>query len=159
MYNQIKTKEQYVVIGKQMISQRIRKNGRNLINYNWQNIKDVTKDQLNSKFSFYEIMYTFTSGTVFMGFFLGIAFLAMMASCLMFKILSGATKDTKRYQMLRKIGVRRELLARSIYKELLLVFLFPATIGISHVIVGMNMFSFILIDPYFRIWVPLVILR
>ena len=65
--------------------------------------KDVTKDQLNSKFSFYEIMYTFTSGTVFMGFFLGIAFLAMMASCLMFKILSGATKDTKRYQMLRKI--------------------------------------------------------
>ena len=66
-------------------------------------------------------------------------------------------RNESAYQMLRKIGVRRELLARSIYKELLLVFLFPATIGISHVIVGMNMFSFILIDPYFRIWVPLVI--
>lgn len=32
-----------------------------------------------------------------MGFFLGIAFLAMMASCLMFKILSGATRDKDRY--------------------------------------------------------------
>ncbi|OJE35355.1 hypothetical protein BAQ49_17810 [Bacillus proteolyticus] len=39
----------------------------------------------------------------------------------------------------------------------MLVFLFPATIGISHVIVGMNMFSFIMVDPYFRIWVPLAI--
>ncbi|MBK5514820.1 hypothetical protein JFT70_07070 [Bacillus sp. TH11] len=47
---------------------------------------------------------------IFMGFFLGIAFLAMMASCLMFKILSGASKDIMRYQMLRKIGVRQELL-------------------------------------------------
>ena len=58
--------------------------------------------------------------------FLRIAFLAMLASCLMFKILSGASKDIIRYQMLRKIGVRYELLTKSIYKELLLVFLFPA---------------------------------
>ncbi|MCC2413248.1 FtsX-like permease family protein [Bacillus sp. FSL W8-0519] len=157
MYNQIKTKEQYVVIGKTNDFAAYKKEWKELDQLQLAKYKHITKDQLNSKFSFYEIMYTFTSGTVFMGFFLGIAFLAMMASCLMFKILSGATKDTKRYQMLRKIGVRRELLARSIYKELLLVFLFPATIGISHVIVGMNMFSFILIDPYFRIWVPLVI--
>ncbi|WJE28155.1 FtsX-like permease family protein [Bacillus cereus] len=157
VYNQIKTKEQYVVIGKTNDFAAYKKEWKELDQLQLAKYKDITKDQLNSKFSFYEIMYTFTSGTVFMGFFLGIAFLAMMASCLMFKILSGATKDTKRYQMLRKIGVRRELLARSIYKELLLVFLFPATIGISHVIVGMNMFSFILVDPYFRIWVPLAI--
>ena len=77
---------------------------------------------------------------MFMGFFVGIAFLAMMASCLMFKILSGASKDITRYQMLRKIGVRRELLTKSIYKELFLVFLFPAIVGIAHVLVGMNMF-------------------
>ncbi|PEF33032.1 ABC transporter permease, partial [Bacillus wiedmannii] len=90
-------------------------------------------------------------------FFVGIAFLAMMASCLMFKILTGASKDCTRYQMLRKIGVRQELLTQSIYKELLFIFLVPAIVGIVHVLVGMNMFSPVLIDTYFRIWLPLVI--
>lgn len=50
------------------------------------------------------------SGFEFMGFFLGIAFLTMLASCLMFKILSGANSDIMRYTMLRKIGARNGLL-------------------------------------------------
>ncbi|MEK4916057.1 ABC transporter permease [Bacillus sp. FSL R9-9530] len=117
------------------------------------------KDELNlfSKYSGYSVIYGISSGTVFMGFFLGIAFLAMMASCLMFKVLSGASNDITRYQMLRKIGVRRELLTMSIYKELFLVFLFPAMVGIVHVLVGMNMFSYFLINPYYRVWLPIVI--
>ncbi|KMP94997.1 hypothetical protein TU67_28595 [Bacillus cereus] len=68
----------------------------------------------------------------------------------MFKVLSGASKECARYQMLRKIGVRRELLTQSIYKELFFVFLVPAIVGIVHVLVDMNMFRAILIDPYFR---------
>ncbi|ACM15318.1 ABC transporter, permease [Bacillus cereus Q1] len=94
---------------------------------------------------------------MFMGFFVGIAFLAMMASFLMFKILSSASKDSTRYQMLRKIGVRRGLLTQSIYKELFFIFLVTAIVGIVHILVGMNMFAPLLIDPYFRIWLPLVI--
>ncbi|WP_369902186.1 FtsX-like permease family protein [Bacillus manliponensis] len=118
---------------------------------------NIPSEQIQGKYSVYTMFHAFASGTVFMGFFLGIAFLAMMASCLMFKILSGATKDIARYSMLRKIGVRRELLTKSIYKELFLVFLFPAIVGIVHVLIGMNIFGFILIDPYFRIWLPIVI--
>ncbi|MCG5253378.1 ABC transporter permease [Brevibacillus agri] len=112
---------------------------------------------INSKYSTYQQVYAFTSGTMFMGFFLGIAFLAMMASCLMFKILSGATRDKDRYSMLRKIGVRKELLVGSIYKELFVVFVFPALLGLLHVLVGMEMFSIILLDPYVNIWIPTVI--
>ncbi|QDS36144.1 FtsX-like permease family protein [Brevibacillus brevis] len=111
----------------------------------------------SSKYSTYAGMYIFTSGTMFMGFFLGIAFLAMMASCLMFKILSGAARDKDRYSMLRKIGVRQSLLVGSIYKELFMVFIFPAIIGLMHVLIGMEMFSFILLDPYLNIWIPTVI--
>ncbi|UKK96693.1 FtsX-like permease family protein [Brevibacillus brevis] len=111
----------------------------------------------SSKYSTYAGMYIFTSGTMFMGFFLGIAFLAMMASCLMFKILSGASRDKDRYSMLRKIGVRRSLLVGSIYKELFMVFIFPAIIGLMHVLIGMEMFSFILLDPYLNIWIPTLI--
>ncbi|TCZ80118.1 ABC transporter permease [Paenibacillus albiflavus] len=112
-------------------------------------------EDLGTKYSMYQSLHTMSSGTMFMGFFLGIAFLAMMASCLMFKILSGASRDTSRYQMLRKIGVRKQLLTKSIYKELGMLFLFPAIVGLIHVVVGMNIFSFILVNPYFKIWLPI----
>ncbi|ASK62597.1 ABC transporter permease [Virgibacillus phasianinus] len=110
-----------------------------------------------SKLADYLVFKDFASGTIFMGFFLGIAFLMMMASVLMFKLLSGATADIHRYSMLRKIGVRKSLLTKSIYRELFLVFLFPALVGLVHVIVGMQMFSFILVEPYTKIWLPISI--
>lgn len=37
------------------------------------------------------------------------------------------------------------------------MFVFPALVGLVHVLVGMQMFSFILLDPYVNIWVPTVI--
>lgn len=110
-----------------------------------------------SKYANYLVFKGLASGTIFMGFFLGVAFLMMMASVLMFKLLSSASADTQRYSMLRKIGVRKSLLAKSIYKELFLVFLFPAVIGLIHVLVGMEMFSFILVEPYTKIWIPISI--
>ncbi|MBJ7996399.1 ABC transporter permease [Bacillus mycoides] len=114
-----------------------------------------TKVDLFTKMTIYQFMNSFMSGTMFMGFFLGIAFLAMMASSLMFKILTGASRDVRRYEMLRKIGVRRSMLTKSIYKEISYLFIFPAIIGISHVLVGLNLFSFILVDPFVKVWMPI----
>ncbi|SCC26329.1 ABC transporter permease [Bacillus mycoides] len=114
-----------------------------------------TKVELYTKMTTYQFVNSFMSGTMFMGFFLGIAFLAMMASSLMFKILTGASRDVRRYEMLRKIGVRRSMLTKSIYKEISYLFIFPAIIGISHVLVGLNLFSFILVDPFVKVWVPI----
>ncbi|MBS4190579.1 ABC transporter permease [Bacillus sp. FJAT-49705] len=155
MFGDVKGKEGIAIIGKSDDFQAYM--------MEWKKIDELQQKKygndtnMYSKYRSYQDMYGFASGTIFMGFFLGIAFLAMMASCLMFKILSGATKDISRYQMLRKIGVRSTLLTKSIYKELFLVFLFPAIVGIIHVLVGMEMFSFILIAPYFRVWLPIVI--
>ena len=157
MYDGINGKEGIAFIGKADDFLTYTKEWKKLDELQLDKYKNVTAERMNSKYQSYDMFYGVASGTVFMGFFLGIAFLAMMASCLMFKILSGASKDITRYQMLRKIGVRRELLTKSIYKELFLVFLFPAIVGIAHVLVGMNIFGFILVDPYFRIWLPIVI--
>ncbi|MDK7488336.1 ABC transporter permease [Bacillus paranthracis] len=157
MYDTVNGKEGIVFIGKTDDFVAYTKEWKKLDELQLVKYKNVKAEQMSSKYQIYDMFYGLASGTVFMGFFLGIAFLAMMASCLMFKILSGASKDITRYQMLRKIGVRRELLTKSIYKELFLVFLFPAIVGIAHVLVGMNIFGFILLDPYFRIWVPIVI--
>lgn len=109
------------------------------------------------KYSNYLAFKAISSGTIFMGMFLGIAFLMMMASVLMFKLLASASTDVKRYDMLMKIGVRKSLLSKSIYREIFLIFLFPALVGIVHVLVGMQMFSFIIVEPYTKIWLPISI--
>ncbi|GKV56594.1 hypothetical protein NCCP2222_25410 [Sporosarcina sp. NCCP-2222] len=111
----------------------------------------------SSKYSMYQEYLGTASGTFFMGFFLGTAFLMMMASILMFKILSGAHQDIHRYESLRKIGVTHRTLSASVAKELGIVFLFPGILGIVHVLVGMNLFSFILIDPYYKLWVSILL--
>ncbi|SFJ97352.1 MULTISPECIES: FtsX-like permease family protein [unclassified Bacillus (in: firmicutes)] len=157
MYDGLQGKEGVALIGKVDDFLTYKKEWEKIDELQLAKYKNVKENSLQSKNQFYTGFYGIASGTVFMGFFLGIAFLAMMASCLMFKILSGASSDITRYQMLRKIGVRRELLTKSIYKELFLVFLFPGIVGIVHVLVGMNIFSFILINPYFRVWLPILI--
>lgn len=102
----------------------------------------------------YELFNSFYSGFEFMGFFLGIAFLTMLASCLMFKILSGASQDIQRYQMLQKIGARQKLLKGSIKKELGLLFLAPGIVGAIHVLFGLKMFTTLLQNPYNGIALP-----
>lgn len=95
-----------------------------------------------------------SSGFEFMGFFLGIAFLTMLASCLMFKILSGANSDIQRYTMLKKIGTRTRLLKSSIRKEIGVLFLVPGILGMIHVLFGLKMFTTLMIDPYHDLWLP-----
>lgn len=102
----------------------------------------------------YELFNSLYSGFEFMGFFLGIAFLTMLASCLMFKILSGASQDIQRYQMLQKIGARQKLLKGSIKKELGLLFLAPGIVGAIHVLFGLKMFTTLLQNPYNGIALP-----
>ena len=105
----------------------------------------------------YDMYNALFSGFEFMGFFLGIAFLTMLASCLMFKILSGAKSDIQRYSMLEKIGTRRKLLTQSIRKEIGILFLVPGLLGVIHVLFGLQMFKTLLSEPYSNIWLPFLI--
>lgn len=89
----------------------------------------------------FTMMNAFFGGLEFMGYFLGIAFLAMLASCLMFKILSGAPGDQRRYRMLYKVGVRQGLMRVGIAKEIGILFLIPGIMGIVDVLFGLQMFK------------------
>lgn len=102
----------------------------------------------------YAMFNAFCSGFAFMGFFLGIAFLAMLASTLMFKILSGADYDKNRYQMLRKMGVREKLLRGSIRSELFTLFAIPGALGVVHVLFGLKLFTSLLLNPYDKLYLP-----
>lgn len=97
-------------------------------------------------------------GLEFIGYFLGIAFLAMLASCLMFKILSGTQQDRIRYNLLTKVGTRRSLLNQSINREIFVLFALPDILGIIDVLFGLQMFkSFFNNNPYQNIQYPIII--
>lgn len=111
----------------------------------------------NSKYSYYMNMNALYSGMVFMGFFLGISFLAMLASCLMFKILSGAYSDIRRYDMLNKMGARAKSLKRSVSMEIGVLYALPGVLGVIHVLLGLQLFKLLMLDPYRGIWLPFAI--
>jgi putative ABC transport system permease protein len=89
-----------------------------------------------------------------MGFFLGLAFLAMLASTLMFKVLSGAESDKLRYQMLAKIGAQVSWLKQAVRVEIGTLFALPAVLGIVDVLFGLQFFKSMLKNPYDRLWIP-----
>lgn len=112
----------------------------------------------NSKSAQYRLVSSMTSGFEFMGFFLGLAFLAMLASTLMFKVLSGANSDKPRYQMLWKVGTRKSLLKSSITKEIGILFALPAVLGVADVLFGLQLFKSILgMNTYDKLWIPFTI--
>ena len=119
--------------------------------------RDYKDTYLNSKPYYYSNVLGFTSAFEFMGFFLGIAFLTMLASTLMFKVLSGAASDKMRYQMLHEIGARPRLLRSSIRKEIGTLFTMPAILGIVDVLCGLQLFRSLLKAPYHNIWIPFTI--
>ncbi|RHW49833.1 ABC transporter permease [Bombilactobacillus bombi] len=106
----------------------------------------------NQKIYNYERFNSALSGFQFMGFFLGIAFLTMLVSCLMFKILSGAAIDQSRYQILRKIGAKVHVMQQSIGIEIGVLFVLPAFLGIIHVLFGLRMFGLFFTNPYHQVF-------
>lgn len=114
-------------------------------------------ENFTQKYYAYSVSNSMYSSLEFMGFFLGLAFLTMLASCLMFKILSGANSDVLRYSMLDKIGTRHSLLRSSIRKEIGVLFALPGILGVVHVLFGLQMFAVLLADPYQGIWLPFAI--
>lgn len=119
--------------------------------------KNVLIDQSIQKAQSYALINNMASGFEFMGFFLGIAFLAMLASTLMFKVLSGANSDRPRYEMLYKIGTHQRTLKNSITKEIGILFLLPAVLGVIDVLFGLQFFKSLLANPYDKIWIPFTI--
>ncbi len=92
-------------------------------------------------FGIYAQMKAIFASFEFMGIFLGIAFLAMLASCLMFKILSGADSDKVRFEMLNKIGTRKSVLQRSVWLQVFGLFALPAILGLIDVAFGLQLFT------------------
>lgn len=80
-------------------------------------------------------------GIEFMGVFLGIGFLAMLAATLMFKTLSGVADDKQRYRILAMIGTSNKQITQTVATDLGILFGIPMIIGILDVVFGLKMFA------------------
>lgn len=94
--------------------------------------------RFSSYYTHYSNDLASTGLIVFVGAFLGLVFLLSTGSIIFFKQLSEANEDKIRYSILKKIGVNKSEVKKSISKQMLFVFLLPLAVGISHSLVAVS---------------------
>ena len=92
--------------------------------------------------------------TIFLITFVGLVFLICTGSMIFFKQLSEASGDSKRYNILRKIGANKKEIQNSIAKQMSVIFGLPLVVGVSHSIVAMK-----ILEPMIKtnIWYPVFV--
>lgn len=96
---------------------------------------DFVKKRENIFSSFYDNYHKFFQVyglLIFISAFLGFVFLLATGSMLHYKLLTEATTDQPRYQILKKIGISRAQLKSSIARQLIFIYLIPLIIAIAH---------------------------
>ncbi|OAA95094.1 FtsX-like permease family protein [Clostridium coskatii] len=91
--------------------------------------KDICVD---SYYDSYQGFYKGGAILIFIGMFLGILFFLATGSIISFKQLMEASDDERRYSTLRKIGMNRQEIKKSIEKQLSVTFGMPLIIAICH---------------------------
>lgn len=94
-----------------------------------------SKSQLSTFYGTYKNELQSSGMDIFLLGFLGLVFLAATGSIIYFKQLSEAQLDQSRYKILRKIGVSKKQILKSVAMQILFVFTLPFMIGILHCIV------------------------
>lgn len=117
---------------------------------NQQKSKELTKElskltsqgvYVDSYYDSYQGFYKGGAIFVFIGMFLGILFSLATGSIISFKQLMEAADDKKRYLALRKIGMNKKEIKKSVRKQLLVTFGMPLIISICHSTAALMVFQ------------------
>ncbi len=108
----------------------------------------TNNDEVYSQYGFYvdimtkQMMYDQSVGSstmiVFIGIYLGIVFLISSAAVLALQQLSEASDNMERYSMLRKIGVTKKEINKSIFAQVFIYFMMPLSLALIHSIFGIK---------------------
>ncbi|MEI2354940.1 FtsX-like permease family protein [Mesobacillus zeae] len=74
----------------------------------------------------------------FLGLIMSIIFMLATFSTIYFKILSDALADKEQYSILKKVGMSKKEVGKSIYLQVGIAFLLPGIVGIIHSAVAIN---------------------
>ncbi|GAA0079259.1 ABC transporter permease [Clostridium sp. CTA-5] len=83
----------------------------------------------------------FSAMMLFVGILTGIVFLSSTGSILYFKQITEATDDQPRYSILKKIGVSKKQVKKSIQKQVIIIFALPIGIGVFHNLLALRFLS------------------
>ncbi|HZG17860.1 MAG TPA: FtsX-like permease family protein [Candidatus Bathyarchaeia archaeon] len=75
----------------------------------------------------------------FLGLIMSMVFVLATFSTIYFKMLSDAFMDKEQYTILKKVGMSREEVQKSVHLQVGIAFLLPVLLGVVHSIVAMNM--------------------
>ncbi|OGX79655.1 ABC transporter permease [Exiguobacterium sp. SH31] len=85
---------------------------------------------------------------LFVGSFLGLVFLVATGSIIYFKTMTEAEEDRSKYAVLRKVGISKRDIKRTIRQQIAVVFLAPFSLGILHASVALFAFSRLLVMDF-----------
>jgi len=103
-----------------------------------------SKEALTSYYMSYRDTMTNMGIIIFLASFIGFVFLICTGSIIFFKQLSEASEDKDRYDILKKIGVKKSEIRVSIAKQMAFIFALPLVIGITHSIIALTILQIML---------------
>ncbi|MBZ9632748.1 FtsX-like permease family protein [Clostridium sp. FP1] len=99
---------------------------------------------LSSYYGWYRDTMTNMGIIIFLASFIGFVFLICTGSIIFFKQLSEAGEDKERYDILKKIGVKKSEIRISIARQMAFIFALPLIIGITHSIIALTILQIVL---------------
>lgn len=147
-FNMAPTKAQHVSVIKVQDMDSNQKILTHLLDSQYHRFPELQTMNAGGVFASYQQIKALFGGLEFMGFFLAIAFLVMLASTLMFKILSNVNVDQRRYHILAMIGATNGQRLRANMLEIGILFAIPLVIGFIDVWYGLQSFKKIMVDAY-----------
>ncbi|MBU3146124.1 ABC transporter permease [Clostridium sp. CF012] len=103
-----------------------------------------SNEDLSSYYGYYRSTMTNMGIIIFLASFIGFVFLICTGSIIFFKQLSEASEDKDRYDILKKIGVKKSEIRISIAKQMAFIFALPLLVGITHSIIALTILQIIL---------------
>lgn len=94
--------------------------------------------------NFKEDFYTFYGCFLFIGIFLGSLFLMATVLIIYYKQISEGYEDRNRYQIMKKVGMSRKEIRKTINSQIRLVFFLPIGVAVVHVIAAFRLMRKIL---------------
>ncbi|AEI41574.1 FtsX-like permease family protein [Paenibacillus mucilaginosus] len=85
----------------------------------------------------------------FLGLIMSLVFVLATFSTIYFKILSDALMDQEQYEILKKVGMSKLEIQRSVYLQVGMAFLLPVVVGIIHSVAAMDMLEDIMNASFF----------
>ncbi|MDF3552138.1 ABC transporter permease [Bacillus cereus] len=120
-------------------------------------LKILPKDndvEIGAFYKAYVGIMDMTGLTLFIGIFLGAVFVLETGSIIYYKQLSEAYENQRYYKTLRKIGVTKKEVRKSISKQVRFSFIFPVIIGLAHSLFAVPILTNM---PIYTIMIPILI--